>query len=66
MLRTEQISALTIALKKQGVWHTVALPNTLKYLKTKKELWKLKYFTMKKYNLQKIPSKKPKSFNILL
>jgi hypothetical protein len=24
-----------------------------KYLKTKEELWKLKYFTMQKYNLQK-------------
>jgi hypothetical protein len=25
------------------------------YLKAKEELWKLKYFTMQKYNLQKIP-----------
>ncbi len=25
-----------------------------KYLKGKEELWKLKYFTMQKYNLQKI------------
>jgi hypothetical protein len=24
------------------------------YLKAKEELWKLKYFTMQKYNLQKI------------
>jgi hypothetical protein len=24
-----------------------------KYLKAKEELWKLKYFTMQKYNLQK-------------
>jgi len=31
-----------------------------KYLKAKEELWKLKYFTMQKYNLQKIPLKKPK------
>jgi hypothetical protein len=30
----------------------VALPFTLKkYLKVKEELWKLKYFTMPKYNL---------------
>jgi len=36
-----------------------------KYLKAKEELWKLKYFTMKKYNLQKILKKKPKSFKIL-
>jgi len=45
----------------------VALPFTLKkYLKAKEELWKLKYFTMQKYNLPKIPPKeKPKSFKIL-
>jgi hypothetical protein len=38
------------------VCHTVALPFTLqnKYLKAKEELWKLKYFSMQKYNLQKI------------
>ncbi len=36
----------------QGVCQTVALPFTLKkYLKAKEELWKLKYFTMQKYNL---------------
>jgi len=36
--------------------HIVALPFTLKsYLQAKEEeLWKLKYFTMPKYNLQKI------------
>jgi hypothetical protein len=28
-----------------------------KYLNTKEELWKLKYFTMQKYNLQKNPLK---------
>jgi hypothetical protein len=31
-----------------------------KYLKAKKELWKLKYFTMQKYNLQKNPLKETK------
>jgi hypothetical protein len=35
-----------------------------KYLKAKEELWKLKYFTMQKYNLPKKPPK-PKSFKIL-
>jgi hypothetical protein len=36
-----------------------------KYLKAKEELWKFKYFTMQKYNLQKkILYKKPKSFKI--
>jgi hypothetical protein len=31
-----------------------------KYLKAKEELWKLKYFTMQKYNLQKVPLKETK------
>jgi hypothetical protein len=36
------------------VCHIVALPFTLKsILRQKKELWKLKYFTMQKYNLHK-------------
>jgi hypothetical protein len=44
----------------------VALPFYIeKSLKAKEEIWKLKYFTMQKYNLQKILSKKePKSFKI--
>jgi hypothetical protein len=29
-----------------------------KYLKTKEELWKIKYFTMQKYNLSKKSSKR--------
>jgi hypothetical protein len=41
------------------VCHTGALPFTLKkYLKAKEELWKLKYFTIQKYNLQKKCSKR--------
>jgi len=36
------------------------------YLKAKEELSKLKYFTMQKYNHQKILSKKPKSFKIYI
>jgi len=55
MVTTEQISALTNALKKQGVCRTVALPNTLKYLKAKKRIMETQIFPMKKYNLQKIP-----------
>jgi hypothetical protein len=31
-----------------------------KYLKAKEEVWKFKYFTMKKYNLQKNPCNLPK------
>jgi hypothetical protein len=44
----------------------MALQFTLKtYLKAKEELWKFKYFTTQKYNLQKNPlQEKPKSFKI--
>jgi hypothetical protein len=38
-------------IKRRGVSHMVALPFTLK--RHKKELWKLKYFIMQQYNLQK-------------
>jgi hypothetical protein len=31
-----------------------------KYFKAKEELWKFKYFTMQKYNLQKNPLKETK------
>jgi hypothetical protein len=45
----------------------MSLPFTLKKdLKAKEELWKLKYFTMQKYNFQKILQKKPKSFKIFI
>jgi hypothetical protein len=38
----------------QGVCHIVALSFTLKsILRQREEWWKLKYFTMQKYNLQK-------------
>jgi hypothetical protein len=36
----------------------VALPFTL--IKAKEELWKIKYFTTQKYNLQKNPLKETK------
>jgi len=53
----EQIGSNLITLVgaiKQGVCHTMALPFTLKsILHAKEELWKLKHFTMQKYNLQK-------------
>jgi hypothetical protein len=43
----------------------VASPYTLKkYLKAKEELWKFRYFSMQKYNLQKTPQNKSKSFKI--
>jgi hypothetical protein len=41
--------------RKQGVCHTCSLAiYNKKYLKAKEDLWKIKYFTMQKYNLQKI------------
>jgi hypothetical protein len=43
-----------LLMHQQGVCHTVALPFTLKkYLKVKEKLWKLKYFAMQKYIIQK-------------
>jgi hypothetical protein len=39
---------------KQGVCHTMAKATYIKKcLKAKEELWKLKYFTLQKYTLQK-------------
>jgi hypothetical protein len=45
---------------KQGVSHCGLAIDIKRYSKTKEELWKLKYFIMQKYSLQKILSKKPK------
>jgi hypothetical protein len=51
-------------MQQQGMCHTVALPLTFKrYVNAKEELWKFKYFTMQKYNLQKKnPQKETKIF----
>jgi hypothetical protein len=49
----------------RGVSHCGLAIYIKKYLKAKDELWKLKYFTMQQYNLQKILKKKSKSFKIL-
>jgi hypothetical protein len=38
----------------RGVSHLAFAIDIKKYLKAKEELWKPKYFTMQKYNLQKI------------
>jgi len=38
----------------RGVSHCGLAIYIKKHLKAKEELWKLKYFTMQKYNLQKI------------
>jgi hypothetical protein len=38
----------------RGVSHYGLAIYIKKYIKAKEELWKFKYFTMQKYNLQKI------------
>jgi hypothetical protein len=51
---------------KQGVCDTGLAIYIKKYLKAKKELHKLKYFTMQKYNLQKNPLKETKIFQDII
>jgi hypothetical protein len=54
--------SVRFCIRKWGVCHTVALPLALNHiLRQKKELWKLKYFTMQKYNLQKNALKEKKN-----
>jgi len=47
-------------IKTRGVSHFGRAMHIKKYLKAKEESWKLKYFTMQKYNLQKSLLKKTK------
>jgi hypothetical protein len=47
-------------IKIRGVSHCGLAISIKKYLKAKEEIWKLKYFTMQNYNLQKIPLKETK------
>jgi hypothetical protein len=65
--RIDQASAEKMFLCKRGVLSH--LPVTLESIlrQKKEELWKLKYFTMQKHNLQKNPLKRNqnKSFKIL-
>jgi hypothetical protein len=51
---------------KQGVCHYGFTIYIQKYFKEKKELWKLKYFTMRKYNLQKNPLKENKILQVII
>jgi hypothetical protein len=44
----------------RGVSHYGLAIYIKKYRKAKEEVWKLKYFTMQKYNLQKNPLKETK------
>ncbi len=52
-------------IKQGGVSHCGIAIYVKKYLKAKEDIWKLKFFTMQKYNLQKNLQKKPKYFKIL-
>jgi hypothetical protein len=59
LFRKTIISSVCLSQVNKGVCHTdcgLAIYIT-KYLKVKEELWKFKYFTMQKYNLQKNPLK---------
>jgi hypothetical protein len=52
---------IIVCMETRGACHNVALPFTFKsILRLKEELWKFKYFTMQKYNLQKNPLKETK------
>jgi hypothetical protein len=54
------LQLIRLEISSEGVCHIVALPFTLKCVlrQKKKILWKLKYFTMQKYNLQKKSSER--------
>jgi hypothetical protein len=47
-------------MKTRGVSHYGLAIYINNYLKAKEKLWRFKYFTMSKYNLQKIPLKETK------
>ncbi len=47
-------------IRNKGVSHCVLAIYIKKYFKAKEESWKLKHFTMQKYNLQKNPLKETK------
>jgi hypothetical protein len=49
-----------LTIQNKGVSHYGLSIYIKKYLKAKEELWKFKYFTMQKYNLQKAPLKETK------
>jgi hypothetical protein len=50
----------------RGVSHYALAIYIKKYLKAKEELWKLKYFTMKKYILKKNPPQETKIFQDII
>jgi hypothetical protein len=63
---TNSTTILLLYQRTRGVSHDGLAIYIKKYLKAKEELWKLKYFTMQEYNLQKNPLKEnQKPFKIL-
>jgi hypothetical protein len=52
--RLEYIKIILMIKRTRGVSHYGLAIYMKKYLEAKDELWKLKYFTMQKYSLQKI------------
>jgi hypothetical protein len=56
-------SAIPWVLKTRGVSHCGLAIYIKKYLKAKEEVWKFKYFTMQKYNLQKKSSQNPSRYH---
>jgi hypothetical protein len=61
----EYIEIILVIKRTRGVSHYGLAIYIKTYLEAKEELWKLKYFTMQKYSLQKILYKKPKPFKVL-
>jgi hypothetical protein len=55
-----------ITKKTKGVSHYGLAIYIKKYLKAKEELWKLKYFTTQKYNLQQNPLKETKILQYII
>jgi hypothetical protein len=55
---TFQLSTMLYQVKQTlGVWHCGLVIYIKNYLKANEELWRLKYFTVQKYNLQNNPLK---------
>jgi hypothetical protein len=52
--------------KTRGVSHCGLAIYIKKYLKAEEELWKIKYFTMPKYNLQTNPLQETKIFQDII
>jgi hypothetical protein len=50
----------------RGVSHCGLAIYIKKYLKAEEEIWKLKYFTMQKYNLQTNPLQETKIFQDII